>query len=677
MKTFSRITLFALSSTFLFTFNSGFLGAQNGMTVEDVARTERISSAKMNGDASHVVYVRSIPGDPMKGEADSKKLYVYDVEEGEKRLYRRRSLNNVRFRPGHKSLTFLASGGEKESNAIYEIPLDGGAATELYRFDGHAHSFEWASDGKTFAFRKQEEGKKPNSPLPDKPEIYEEGLKSIQAFVTKLGNEDQKPLRLQVEGTVYTLRWSPDDSKLALSVAPTPRVDDYYMHKQVRVVNASNGKLLTEIPQKGKLSDIRWSPDGKKLAMVGGADIHDVIAGRILTVPADGGEIQNIKPDYKGKFEAIRWTEEGRIHFIASKGTQSAYGSIKPDGSDMKYTQGPGNTIFDSFSQADGKNAAFVVTKPEHPRELYIRKDGGDIERVTTSNEWLADKKLGDQRSITYEARDGKKIQGVLIEPVGYKEGESVPTIVCVHGGPESHFSNGWVTYYSRPGQVAAAKGYAVFYPNYRGSTGRGEKFLKSSQGDAGGKEFDDIVDGVKYLIDQGIAKKGKIGVTGGSYGGYATGWMATRYSKHFDAAVMNFGVSNNISKWGTSDIPMELYLVHAREYIWNGNWMKYLKRSPIYHVDKAQTPLLITHGKEDTRVHPAQSMELFRHMKVRKPEVPLRWVRYPEEGHGYDKPSHQYDYSIRQFRWFDHFLKEGKEEKPERSIEGLIPEDR
>ncbi len=448
------------------------------------------------------------------------------------------------------------------------------------------------------------------------------------------------------------------------------------MYKEVRVVDASNGELLTEIPQKGKLSDVRWSPDGETIAMLGGADIHDVIAGRILTVPSDGGEITNIKPDFKGKFEGIRWTENGRIHFIASKGTQSAYGSIKVGGSDMKYIEGPGNKIFDGFSQSDGKNAAFIVTQAEHPREFYLRRKGKGLERITTSNPWLSDKKFGDQRTITYEARDGKKIEGVLIEPVGYEEGEAVPTIVCVHGGPEAHFSNGWVTYYSRPGQVAAAKGYAVFYPNYRGSTGRGEDFLKSSQGDAGGKEFDDIVDGVRHLIDQGIAQEGKIGVTGGSYGGYATGWMATRYSEHFDAAVMNFGVSDNISKWGTSDISMELYLVHAREYIWNENWMKYLKRSPIYHVDKAQTPLLITHGKEDTRVHPAQSMELFRHMKVRKPEVPLRWVRYPNEGHGYDNPAHQYDYSIRQFRWFDHFLMEGKEEKPGRSIDDLVPKE-
>jgi len=187
--------------------------------------------------------------------------------------------------------------------------------------------------------------------------------------------------------------------------------------------------------------------------------------------------------------------------------------------------------------------------------------------------------------------------------------------------------------------------------------------------------EDDDIVDGVDYLIDKGIADPERIGVIGGSYGGYATGWMATYYSDRFAAGVMNFGISNNISKWGTSDIPEELYLVHARERLWeDNNWQKYLERSPIYHVGNAQTPLLITHGKADTRVHPSQSLELFRHMKVRKPEVPLRLVRYPGAGHGYRRATAQYDYTLRMFRWFDTYLK-GDGEFPDRSIDEELPE--
>ena len=233
------------------------------------------------------------------------------------------------------------------------------------------------------------------------------------------------------------------------------------------------------------------------------------------------------------------------------------------------------------------------------------------------------------------------------------------PLILNVHGGPEAHESNGWQTAYSKPGQVAAGQGYAVFLPNYRGSTGYGTAFSKEHQMDAAGKEFDDIVDAKRALVAQGIADGDRTGITGGSYGGYASGWGATYYSSEYAASVMFVGISNVISKFGTTDIPTEEYLVHARDYIWD-DWMDSLARSPIYHVDKANTPLLIMHGAEDPRVAPSQSYELYRSIKVRKPDVPVRLVLYPGEGHGNSRAAARYDYNLRMMQWFDTYLKTG-----------------
>ena len=179
-----------------------------------------------------------------------------------------------------------------------------------------------------------------------------------------------------------------------------------------------------------------------------------------------------------------------------------------------------------------------------------------------------------------------------------------------VHSGPESHEKNGWLTSYSRPGQVAAAKGFVVFYPNYRGSTGRGVGFSKAGQGDSAGKEFDDLIDGIDHLIEEGIADPKAIGVTGGSYGGYASAWCSTYYSDRFAASVMFVGISNKLSKAGTTDIPEEMYLVHQRKRPWE-DWGYFLERSPIRYVERNRTPTLILHGKEDPRVHPSQSLEL------------------------------------------------------------------
>jgi dipeptidyl aminopeptidase/acylaminoacyl peptidase len=215
---------------------------------------------------------------------------------------------------------------------------------------------------------------------------------------------------------------------------------------------------------------------------------------------------------------------------------------------------------------------------------------------------------------------------------------------------------HGWVTSYANPGQVAAARGLGVFYPNYRGSTGRGVAFAKAHQSDYGGKEFDDVIDGIDYLVEKlGLVRKDRVGVTGGSYGGFATAWCSTRHSERFAAGVMFVGISDHVSKSGTTDIPEEMYLVHARKRLWE-DWQFFLERSPIYYVQKARTPLLILHGRDDTRVPTSQSMELFRHLKTLG-NVPVRLVLYPGEGHGNRKAAARLDYNLRMLQWFEHYL--------------------
>jgi dipeptidyl aminopeptidase/acylaminoacyl peptidase len=278
--------------------------------------------------------------------------------------------------------------------------------------------------------------------------------------------------------------------------------------------------------------------------------------------------------------------------------------------------------------------------------------------KVTQHNTWLNDVALAPQSTFMYEARDGEKVEGLLITPKGEAPEKGWPLILMVHGGPEAHYSDGWLTAYSMPGQYAAAKGYAVYYPNYRGSTGRGVAYAKQHQNDYAGKEFNDLVDGVDALAKAGIIDRDRVGITGGSYGGYASMWGATALTEHFAAAVAFVGISNQVSKFGTSDIPNEMHLVHSLKWPWEDNWMNLLERSPIFHAGKADTPILILHGEKDTRVHPSQSMELYRSIKVRT-DTPVRLVFYPNEGHGNRHAAAQYDYALRLMRWMDTYLAE------------------
>jgi dipeptidyl aminopeptidase/acylaminoacyl peptidase len=258
-------------------------------------------------------------------------------------------------------------------------------------------------------------------------------------------------------------------------------------------------------------------------------------------------------------------------------------------------------------------------------------------------------------------------VEGILIHPIR-GPGKPAPLIVSVHGGPEAHDMNGWLTSYAAPGQVAAGRGYYVLVPNYRSSTGRGVAYSKLGQGDLAAGEFTDILDGVKFLVGRGLVDARKVGITGGSYGGYLSAWAATRHTEHFAAAVTFVGVSNQISKRGCTDIPMEDYLVHWK--IWTDENVPLVwDRSPVAHARNSRTPTLICHGKDDPRVHPSQSLELYRALKNRG-RAPVRLVWYPGEGHGNRNRASRLDYSLRMMRWFDHFLVDGAKDLPPAEIE-------
>ncbi len=657
-------------ATFLVSSSTSTLFAQ-GMTPDHVAKMKTVTSSVISDNGNFVAYTVSVPADAFKENSrNATHLYVLNTTTGESKPYfTSAGVSQVAFRPTKGTLTFLSKQADDSNNVLYELSLTGGEATKLFSHSTNILNYSWQADGNRLAFSISERDDAPTSPLTYSPDFYEESFSQRKGFIVNLSGNNPQPQQLNVEGSIYMMNWSPDGTKIAVSAAPTSSVDDSFMKQRVMVVSSTTRNVLATINNEGKLGQIEWSPDSKWLALRGAKDIHDPIDGRILTVSADGGKPQKIDVGFKGKYENISWTVANTIHFLSSEGTSSVLGTIKPDGTGKQVIFKSDAHNITSFSRASNGAMSFTANSPQHTTEVFTiaTTRNATPQKRTDNNPWLSEVQLGKQEVVTYKTRDGSyDIQGILMYPLNYQAGTAVPLITVVHGGPEAHYTNGWLTAYSIPGQMATAKGYAVFYPNYRGSTGRGTEFTYSSQGDLAGKEFDDIVDGVDYLIERGIADRNRIGVTGGSYGGYASAWMSTYYSDRFAAAVMFVGISNNISKWGTSDIPEELYLVHSRKRIYD-SWQWQLERSPIYYVDRSQTPILIMHGSDDPRVHPAQSMELYRHLKVRKPDLPVRLIYYPGEGHGNTRSGSKYDYNLRMLQWFDTYLKTGnaKAEKP------------
>jgi dipeptidyl aminopeptidase/acylaminoacyl peptidase len=239
-------------------------------------------------------------------------------------------------------------------------------------------------------------------------------------------------------------------------------------------------------------------------------------------------------------------------------------------------------------------------------------------------------------------------VEGVLLKPVGYQAGRKYPLLVEAHGGPTGATNAGFKANWGSPGQVWAGQGWAVLYPNPRGSTNYGEKFTRANIMDWGGGDYRDIMTGVDDVIKRGIADSSKMAFEGWSYGGYMTSWVVSQTSR-FKAARMGAGLSDLQSMYGTTDIPG--YIGTFFSGIPTQKTLDFYRaRSAITFVDNVTTPLLIQHGGSDQRVPTGQSMEFYRALKDRGKTVQL--VFYPREGHGLAEYYHQFDKMQREFDW-------------------------
>lgn len=641
----------------------------DGLTLDQVAKMRSVGDFAVSPDGASVAYVLSQPRIPFEDDDGPgwAELHVIDQEGSVSRPFVTGEVNvsALQWRPDGTAISFLAKRGEdeEEKKGLYMIPLNGGEARKILEHKQDISSYSWSPDGHRVAFLATEEEDETRTKLEEKgfiPRVYEEELHPVRIWIAEidLDRAQTEARMLPLEGSASELHWSPGGDHLAVAFAPTPLIDDHYMKRKVHVVEVESGRSVARIENPGKLGSVRWSPDGKHLALLAGADLNDPNESRLMIASAEGGEPTDLLPGFEGDAVSVDFSDASTLLFIAHQGVETFLAEIGIDGGAMKRLVEPGGPILRALSLSlDGRRVALVADSPAHPSEVYGWAEGAaNASRLTDSNPWLAEVELADQEVVEYQARDGLALQGILIRPLGAETGKRYPLIVVVHGGPEAHYSNGWLTAYSRPGQFGAAAGYAVLYPNYRGSTGRGVAFSKLDQADYAVNEFNDLVDGVQHLVEMGLADEKKVGVTGGSYGGFASAWCATALTEHFAASVMFVGISEQISKFGTTDIPNEMYLVHALRWPWD-YWDWFRERSPVYYAEQARTPILILHGEEDTRVHPSQSMILYRYLKTLG-NVPVRLVLYPGEGHGNRKAAARLDYSMRLMRWMEHYLK-------------------
>lgn len=631
------------------------------LTLEDIAVIKTVTEVRLSPDGERIAYLLAVPRDLYEDEDGPAyhELHVVDLD-GHSMPYvtGEVDIDDIAWAPDGESLYFLAKRDlAAKFNSIWQIALAGGEAQQVFTHVSSIGRIYPAPGGATIAFTATdaEEPKKEELAAKGfKAIVYEESVLPVKVWLLDLAAGAAEAMDL--DGSASTFSWSADGSRFAVALAPTPLVDDSYTSRDVHVVEVQTGRVLATLGSVGKLGRFDFSPDGERIAYIGSVDVNDPAEGRLYVASAMGGERRELVAGYLGHVADFSWFDDITIRWAGHRGVWSELSTAMitaaaPAGD----APSAGPIIRDIHSHAGIGPVAAIADTPRHPPEVYLYQPGAEPQRLTDSNPFLRDRRLMTQEPISFQARDELELQAILMRPANRLQGGN-PLVMYVHGGPEAHQSNGWLTSYSAPGQVMAGDDYAVVYPNYRGSTGRGVEFSKLGQHDYAEEEFNDLVDTKRYLVNVDLADGDRVGISGGSYGGYATMWAATALSEEFAAAVAFVGISNQVSKFGTGDIPYEMYNVHSLAWPWE-DWMWMLERSPVYHAGEAETPLLIMGGDKDPRVHPSQSLEMYRHVKLRT-DTPVRLVIYPGEVHGNRNSAARYDYSLRSKRWMDHYLK-------------------
>ncbi|GLQ21672.1 S9 family peptidase [Algimonas porphyrae] len=634
------------------------------MEIEDLAKIKSAGNLTVAPDGQTIAFTVSKYPDLHAGDEDGfSKSQLYIKRTGAEAVLFTSGENSVsrpHFSPDGDTVYFLTRRGEDKHNALYSLSLSGGEATKVFQHETGIGDYAISPNGQTLYFvaTEKDEDKSKLSKKGFDAYAYEEDQTLAALWTVSLDAEDAKADTLFTDKHVTGVELSSDGRSLVVAAVPTALVDDSLMKTRLHVLDAASGRLRAEVATPGKLGSFVISPDNQRIAFQAGTDIHDTSTGVLMLANMSDGSFRQLTPDALQHITDVEWLDNDSILANAHRGVESALVSYSLSGDEERIFATPADVVVRNVEVGQGGKLFFTADSPKHPSEVF-KAEGGAVQKLTDNNGWLADIDLAPQTTFTFTARDGREIQGLLITPTGTQPANGWPLIMTVHGGPEAHDSDGWLTAYSRPGQFGAGDGYAVFYPNYRGSTARGVAFAKEHQNDYAGAEFNDLTDAVDALVAAGIADKDRVGITGGSYGGYASMWGATAQTDHFAAAVPFVGISNQVSKFGTSDIPNEMHLVHSLKWPWEDNWMNLIERSPIFHAGKSTTPTLIMHGERDTRVHPSQSMELYRSMKVRT-DTPVRLVFYPREGHGNRRAAARTDYAYRLMRWMDTYLAEG-----------------
>jgi len=589
------------------------------------------------------------------------------------------STNSPRWSPDGSSLAFLssrpnegqagASSGSLETPRaqVFLLSMSGGEARRITNLKNGVSSFQWSPDGTRLVVvsRTGPSDSRPDSKERSDVRHYKNSSykfndtgwfddRRTHLWTVEIKSGASKQITEGDEWNDSDPQWSPDGTRIAFVSNRTGKEYENDRNSDVWVVS-SNGGALTKISDHSESDNSpRWSPDGRMIAFTG--ELRDRDHPKVWLAPASGGVPSILAADGLDLIPTgLEWSGDGKSIYFES-GVKGEFQLFKIDVAKKTFEQissGARAVRSADFNNRTGTRV-YMVNDFKHLDDLYASDLSGSTERkLTNLNESLWKQvQFADVERFTYKSADDWDVDGFMVKPIGWQEGKKYPMILSVHGGPAGQYGVDWYHEF----QVYAAKGYAVLFTNPRGSTGYGQKFERGIVGEWGGKDYIDVMNGLDAALKRyPWIDTERLGVTGGSYGGFMTNWIIG-HTDRFKAAVTLRSVVNFISDEGTRDGAYG----HTPDFEGDvfERFETYWDRSPLKYAKNVKTPTLILHSDNDFRVPIEQGEQWFR--ALRHFGVTTEIVMFPRENHNLTRtgePKHLVESLNWQLYWFDRFL--------------------
>jgi dipeptidyl aminopeptidase/acylaminoacyl peptidase len=637
---------------------SGHPSAQSrrAMTPLDLMEVPRVQDPQLSSDGRQVLYVLDRPDWKENRRIGHIWRMNADGSAAVQLTFGQRGESSPRWSPDGKRIAFLARRGDSEDTQLHVLDNDGGEARQVMKHPAAVSSIEWAPDSQSIFFlapdaKTQEE--KDREKAKDDVYAFEENYKQRHLWSVKIESGSTTKIT-QGDYSVGSYDLSDDGRKVVLHRAISP-VLEHARTSEVWVMNADGSSAVQLTRNEVAESGGRLSPDNTQVLFTTGSNesFETYYNTNLFIVSAGGGQARQVAADLPDVESTPAWTKTSRsIYFVANYGVHSQLVELDVTSRAIKPLTSGNHSVQDWAFIAPAGRHVMVMNEPTRAEVWVLPASGGGPVQVTrVFDETNARFALPKQERVEWKGADGVTVEGLLYYPIEYRSGTRYPLVVQTHGGPQASDKFGFGSTSSYV-PVLTGKGYAVLKPNYRGSTGYGNAFLRDMVGHYFNQAHLDVMAGVDHVIKMGVADPDRLAKMGWSAGGHMTNKIIT-FTDRFKAASSGAGAANWVSMYAQSD-------TRAQRTTWFGGtpWEKnapiekYWNDSPLKYVSNVKTPTIFLVGEEDRRVPPPQSVEMYRALKHNG--VATRLYLAPREPHGWGELRHQLFKINVELEWFE-----------------------